>query len=82
MDCRAINFGTVRLTFSITLSAASLSSSSSPRAPSRPLRDTMSYSGADYDYDYDDEGGIIDPVKLLTICFGLGVWLVWRSTLR
>lgn len=38
----------------------------------------MSYSGADYDYDYDDEGGIIDPVKLLTICFGLGVWLVWR----
>ncbi|KAI0828993.1 meiotic sister-chromatid recombination aldehyde dehydrogenase [Trametes gibbosa] len=38
----------------------------------------MGYSDVDYDYDYDDEGGIIDPVKLLTICFALGIWLVWR----
>ncbi|KAI0639926.1 meiotic sister-chromatid recombination aldehyde dehydrogenase [Trametes polyzona] len=38
----------------------------------------MSYSDVDYDYDYDDEGGVIDPVKLLTICFALGIWLVWR----
>ncbi|KAH9858318.1 meiotic sister-chromatid recombination aldehyde dehydrogenase [Lenzites betulinus] len=37
----------------------------------------MGYSD-DYDYDYDDEGGVIDPVKLLTICFALGIWLVWR----
>ncbi|KAI9057003.1 meiotic sister-chromatid recombination aldehyde dehydrogenase [Trametes sanguinea] len=36
----------------------------------------MSY--PDIDYDYDDEGGVIDPVKLLTICFALGIWLVWR----
>ena len=28
------------------------------------------------DYDYDDEGGLIDPVWLLTICFALGIWLV------
>ena len=34
----------------------------------------MSYH--DVDFDYEDEGGIIDPVWLLTICFGLGIWLV------
>ncbi|EJF67146.1 meiotic sister-chromatid recombination aldehyde dehydrogenase [Dichomitus squalens] len=28
------------------------------------------------DYDYDDEGGLIDPAWLLAICFGLGIWLV------
>ena len=28
------------------------------------------------EYDYDDEGGVIDPVWLLTICFALGIWLV------
>ena len=28
------------------------------------------------DYDYDDEGGLIDPVWLLTICFALGICLV------
>ncbi|KAM5536033.1 hypothetical protein V8D89_010291 [Ganoderma adspersum] len=30
------------------------------------------------DYDYDDEGGLIDPVWLLTICFALGIWLVFN----
>ncbi|KAI0361064.1 meiotic sister-chromatid recombination aldehyde dehydrogenase [Trametes cingulata] len=38
----------------------------------------MGYPEPDYDFDYDDEGGIIDPVKLLTICFVLGIWLVWQ----
>ncbi|KAI0718937.1 meiotic sister-chromatid recombination aldehyde dehydrogenase [Cerioporus squamosus] len=35
----------------------------------------MSYHDVDFDYD-DDEGGIIDPVWLLMICFALGIWLV------
>ena len=34
----------------------------------------MSYH--DVDFDYEDEGGIIDPVWLLAICIALGVWLV------
>ncbi|KAI0800757.1 meiotic sister-chromatid recombination aldehyde dehydrogenase [Fomes fomentarius] len=28
------------------------------------------------DYDYEEEGGVIDPVWLLTICVALGIWLV------
>ena len=30
----------------------------------------------DMDFDYEDEGGVIDPVWLLTICIALGIWLV------
>ncbi len=34
----------------------------------------MAYQEAEYDYE--EEGGVIDPVWLLTLCVALGIWLV------
>ena len=50
---------------------------------SRTRLTTMTYH--DMDFDYDDEGGVIDPIWLLTICIALGIWLVvqrYRSLLN
>ena len=38
----------------------------------------MGHRYREVNFDYDDEGGVIDPVWLLTICFALGIWLVFN----